>query len=145
MAPIWLHLPSFILHPSFSRWLHLVATILLTGILFSLRCLILPALPSLAPEERIQLMGRLMARTRPALQVSSALSFLSSLVLALPQRGGSLIEIARLTLSALLLPVVWLIAIPPDYSLAPKLLPKRKALLNLALAFALPILFLAAV
>ena len=129
--------PSPTRHFLLLRWLHIVAIILLTGTIFSLRCLVIPALAVLAPEERTRLMGRLMARTRPTLWASSILFFVSSLLLAIRQSGTGLLPVVKLTLSALLLLTVFLIAIPPHRTLAPRLLPIRERLLEVALALAL--------
>jgi hypothetical protein len=125
--------------------LHLIALAILTGTLFALRALFIPAQRQIAPEEATRLMGKLMPRARRVLRLSLLIALATGLIESWRQRAAldamGAAWALRLILALALASTVLLIAIPPDYRIAPRLLPHRDRLLTLAFLLALVLFF----
>lgn len=50
------------------HWIHLTAIIVIAGAVFGVRCLVLPALGAITPEQATLFMGKLMPRVRNTLR-----------------------------------------------------------------------------
>jgi len=108
----------------------LVSLNALIGILLSLRLVVLPSLQLLPADEATKFMGKLMIRARRALLAGGVICAVSSFSEVIAQ-GGS---IARLLLIALFLTIIALFGIPPHWAWYPRLLPRRRLLLDAGLA-----------
>jgi hypothetical protein len=114
----------------------LVSLNALIGILLSLRFVVLPPLQLLPADEATKFMGKLMIRARTALLAVGAICAVSSLSEVIAQDGS----IARLLLIALFLTIIALFGIPPDWAWYPRLLPRRRLLLDAGLAVGIVII-----
>jgi hypothetical protein len=114
----------------------LVSLNALIGLLLSLRFVVLPSLQLLPADEATRFMGKLMIRARRALLTLGAICAVSSLSEAIAEEGS----IARLFLIALFLMIIALLAISPDRAWYPKLLARRRLLLDAGLAVGIVII-----
>jgi hypothetical protein len=108
----------------------LVSLNALVGMLVSLRFVVLPSLQLLPADEATRFMGKLMIRARAALLAVGAICAASSLSEVIADDGS----IARLLLIALFLTIIALFGIPPDWAWYPRLLSRRRLLLDAGLA-----------
>jgi hypothetical protein len=81
-------------------------------------------------------MGKLMIRARAALLAVGAICAVSSLSEVIAEDGS----IARLLLIALFLTIIALFGIPPDLAWYPRLMPRRRLLLDAGLAVGIVII-----
>ena len=117
------------------HWIHLISLTILTGTVFTIRCLVIPSLESLPRGDAVPFMGKLMPRVRLVLRVglimllaSAAGLFLRDDTAGFSSREVTLI-LATVAATLSLLPS----AISPHRRLAPKVERHRKSLFTISL------------
>lgn len=116
------------------HWIHLIAIIVIAGAVFGVRCLVLPALGAVTPEQATLFMGKLMPRVRNMLRIGVLLLVASELHAHLWQLEP--VSARTLTwhlLTVALSVVLLLLCVSPHRRLALKVERHRTRLLDLAL------------
>jgi hypothetical protein len=118
------------------RWINLLSLTVLTGIVFGIRCLVIPSIESMPRTEGVRLMGKLMPRARRQLALG-LIFFLGSAIAQLalgdltPAAGANEM-IARAT--AILVTVVLVpLTLSPHRRISLRIERHRKTLLTIAL------------
>ena len=118
------------------HWINLISLTILTGTVFTIRCLVIPSLESLPRGDAVAFMGKLMPRVRLVLRVglimllasAAGLLFLRDETASFSSREVTFI-LATVAATLSLLPS----AISPHRRLAPKVERHRKSLFTISL------------
>ena len=118
------------------RWINLISLTILTGTVFTIRCLVLPSLESLPPAAAVLFMGKLMPKVRRVLGVGVVmlLGSAAGLLLLRDQTANFSFREVTLPLATILATMSLLpFAISPHRRLAPRVELHRKSLFTISL------------
>lgn len=118
------------------RSLNLISLSLLTGTVFAVRCLLLPSLAVLTPEQATLLRGKLVPRMRKVLR-SAVIVLIGTGIYLFAQHTASVLPIVKLALTIAAAAVLWLLSVSPHRHIAPGIEQYRPQILNLALTILL--------
>ena len=114
------------------RSLYLISLSLLTGTVFAVRCLLLPSLGVMTPEQATLLRGKLVPRLRRVLRFAVTV-FAGTGIYLFMQTSTSVLSIVQLALTFVVAAVLWLVCVSPHRRIAPEIEQYRPQILNLAL------------
>lgn len=121
------------------RSLYLISLSLLTGTVFAVRCLLLPSLGVLTPEQATLLRGKLVPRMRRVLRIT-VIVLTGTGIYLFTQTSASVLSTVQLALTFMVAVVLWIVSVSPHRRIALEIERYRPQILNLALTILLALI-----